>query len=183
MILDENLVGVHAYLCSDGYVVKNPSTQKHKYYRVGLRNQKYELLKDFQDKFEKSFGVKPWIKEGQRCEKGSKEIYEQLTNQFGSFYSYEWHMPKLSVNLSKLWLRVFFDCEGWVFCRSHQNRHIGVDSVNEGGLRSIVAVLNDLGIKTIWKENKKRRMFRVYIYGRENLKLFQEKINFLHTYS
>jgi len=180
MILDENLVIIHSYLCADGYVVKNPLSQKHKYYRMGLRNQNYILLKDFQNRFEKYFGVKPWIKEGQRCEKGSKEIYNFLTNKFGSFYSYKWKMPKLNMNFSRLWLRTFFDCEGWVFCKTHQNRHIGLDSVNKEGLRSIVVALDKFGIKTIWKENRKRRMFRIFIFGKENLKLFQEEINFLH---
>jgi len=28
MRFDENLIIVHAYLCADGYVIKNPETQK-----------------------------------------------------------------------------------------------------------------------------------------------------------
>jgi len=180
MKLDEDLVVVHAYLCGDGYVVKNPKTQKQKYYRIGLRNQNDKLLRDFQDRFEKYFSVKPWIKKGQRCEKGSKEIYYKLTDEFGSFYSRGWKMPELDMELSRMWLRTFFDCEGWVFCKTHQNRHIGLDSVNKRGLRNIAMVLKKLGIRTVWKENKKREIYRIFIYGKENLKLFQEKIDFLH---
>ena len=60
MKLDENLAAVHAYLCADGYVIKNSEAQKQKYYMIGFRNTNLILLKDFQDKFEKVFGVKPY---------------------------------------------------------------------------------------------------------------------------
>jgi len=180
MKLDENLAAVHAYLCADGYVVKNPENQKHKYYRVGFRNTNLVLLKDFQEKFEKVFGVKPRLVEGQRCEKGSKNIYELLTKIFGSFYSWEWKMPELNKELSKTWLKVYFDCEGWVFCKTHQNRHIGADCVNEIGISQVIESLNKLGIKTIKKLNKKRNIHRVLIYGKENLIKFQKEVGFLH---
>ena len=32
MEINEDLVVIHAYLCADGYVIKNSETQKHKYY-------------------------------------------------------------------------------------------------------------------------------------------------------
>ena len=118
--------------------------------------------------------------EGQRCEKGSRKIYENLTKKFGSFYSREWKMPKINKKLSKFWLRTFFDCEGWVTCKTHQNRHIGLDSINESGLNQVINALNNLGIKTIKKYNEKRKIYRIYIYGKENLKLFKQQINFLH---
>src|SRR3990172_3112733 len=115
MKIDENLAAIHAYLCADGYVTRNPPTQKNKYYRIALRNTNLILLRDFQNKFEKIFSIRPHIREDGRCEIGSREIYEKLTKQFGSFYSWEWKMPELSEKLSKIWLRAYFDCEGWVF--------------------------------------------------------------------
>ena len=133
MKFDENLAAVHAYLCADGYVIKNPKTQKQKYYMIGFRNTNLTLLKDFQEKFEKVFGIKPYLIEGERCRIGNKEIYGLLTKEFGSFYSWEWRMPKLNKKLMKIWLRAYFDCEGWVTCKSHQNRMIGADCVNEKG--------------------------------------------------
>ncbi|VVB83937.1 Replication factor C small subunit [uncultured archaeon] len=178
--MDENLASIHAYLCADGYVIKNPETQKQKYYKIGFRNTNLILLRDFQRKFERVFEIKCSLYEGQRCQKGSKEIYELLTKKFGSFYSWEWTMPKLDENLTKIWLRSYFDCEGWVFCKSHQNRHLGIDCVNEKGLNQIISALNKLGIKTIKKYNKKRKIYRILIYGKENLNRFAEKIGFLH---
>ena len=180
MINNKNLAIIHAYLCADGYVIKNPKNQKQKYYRIGFRNTNLVLLKDFQERFEKVFNLKPRLVEGERSEIGSKEIYEKLTKEFGSFYSKEWKVPELKKGFSNFWLRTFFDCEGWVFCRTRQNRHIGLDTINEKGLDKIIIELNKLGIKTIKKENKKRKMFRIFIYGEENLKKFQNKIGFLH---
>jgi len=180
MKMDENLAAVHAYLCADGYVIKNPPTQRHNYYHIGLRGTNLTLLKDFQNKFEKVFGIKPHLIEGQRCRIGSKNIYEQLTKEFGSFYSWEWGMPKLRDNLLGIWLRAYFDCEGWVFCKSRQNRHIGVDCVNKTGLDQVEEALNKLGIATIRKFNKKRNIHRLIIYGKENIIRFRDKIGFLH---
>jgi hypothetical protein len=180
MKLDENLASVHAYLCADGYVIKNPKTQKQKYYMLGFRNTNLVLLKDFQKKFYKVFRVKPYLIPKQRCRIGSRWIYEKLTTDFGSFYSYEWKAPKMNKELSKIWLRSFFDCESWVFCKTHQNRHIGIDSVNEKGIDTIVEMLENLKIKTIKKINNKRKIYRIFIYGKENLKKFQEEIGFLH---
>ncbi len=178
MKLNEDIVALHAYLCADGYVIKSKNP-KYKYFHIGLRNLNQTLLKDFQKRFKKIFRLKPYIVEG-RCRIGSKKIYEILTSNFGSFYSKEWKMPKLNKALSKMWLRTFFDCEGWVFCKSHQNRHIGLDSINEKGLDQIIKELNDLGIGTIRKINKKRRTYRILIYGKENLETFKKEIGFLH---
>ena len=177
MKFDENLAAIHAYLCADGYVT---TSKKYKYYRAGLRNTNLILLKDFQKKFEKVFDSKPTIRKDGRCEKCSKQIYELLTKEFGSFYSWEWKMPELNKDLSRIWLRTYFDCEGWVFCKKHQNRHIGADCVNETGINQVEKALNNLGIKTIRKYNKKRGLHRILIYGKENLGVFSKQIGFLH---
>ena len=180
MIFDKNLAAVHAYLCADGYVIKNPPKQKSKYYVIGFRNTNLTLLKDFQDKFDKVFNVKPHLIEGQRCRIGSKEIYEKLTKEFGSFYSWEWKMPELNEKLSKIWLRAYFDCEGWVTCKSHQNRMIGADCVNERGIKQTMGALKKLGIKSIVKKRTTRNIYSLKIYGKENIIKFNDEIGFLH---
>lgn len=180
MKFDENLSAVHAYLCADGYVIKNPETQKQKYYHVGFRNTNLTLLKDFQERFEKVFGIKPYLIEGQRCRIGNKEIYELLIKEFGSFYSWEWKMPKLNKELSRIWLRAYFDCEGWVTCKSHQNRMIGADCVNENGIKQIKKSLERLEIKSKVKKRNTRNIFSLCIFGKENLIKFEKKIGFLH---
>ena len=95
MKFDENLVAIHAYLCADGYVIKNPKFQKQKYYMIGFRNTNLVLLKDFQKRFEKYFGKKTYITNEGRCRIGSKEIYNKLLISFGEFYSWRWKMPIL----------------------------------------------------------------------------------------
>ena len=180
MMMNEDLTIVHAYLCADGYVVKNPHTQPHKYYRVGLRNTNETLLRDFQVRFTKAFKAEPHLRIGQRCEIGSKEIYEILTKEFGSFYSWEWKMPKLKEPLLKVWLRAYFDCEGWVTCKSHQNRMVGADCVNEIGIKQVQSTLKILGIESKVKKRKTRNIFSLSIFGKENLIKFQKEIGFLH---
>lgn len=180
MEFDENIAAVHAYLCADGYVIKNPLTQIHKYYRIGFRNTNLTLLKDFQDKFEKAFRIKPRLIEGQRCEIGSRELYELLTKEFGSFYSWHWKMPKLDPELTKIWLRAFFDCEAWVTIETRQNRNIGLDCVNKKGLEQVKNALYNLGIDSKLKFRNKQKIYRLYIFGKENLIKFKEDIGFLH---
>jgi len=180
MKMDENLAAIHAYLCADGYVIKNPPEQKLKYYRIGLRNTNIVLLKDFQKKFFNYFKILPHLYKGERCSIGSKGIYNILNKEFGSFYSWEWRMPKLKDKLLKIWLRTYFDCEGWVFCKTHQNRHIGVDCVNETGINQVEKSLKKLGIEAIRKFNKKRKIHRILIYGKENIIKFKKEIGFLH---
>jgi hypothetical protein len=180
MKIGENLASIHAYLCADGYVIKNSENQKKKFYIIGFRNANLTLLKDFQKKFKKYFGKNPKLIEGERCYLNSKEIYQKLNKRFGSFYSREWTMPGLNNKLSCVWLRAFFDCEGWVFCKSHQNRNIGLDSVNERGLNQVIESLKKLGIKTTKRFNAKKNIFRILIYGKENLMKFRKKIDFLH---
>jgi hypothetical protein len=180
MDFDENLAAVHAYLCADGYVIKNPPTQKQKYYKIGFRNTNLILLKDFQDKFEKVFGIKPHLAIGERCALGSKEIYELLTKEFGSFYSWHWKMPDLSIELSKIWLRAYFDCEGWITIETRQNRNIGVDCVNKIGLKQVKKALSDLGINSKLNFRNKQKIYRIYIFGKENIIKFKQEIGFLH---
>ncbi len=178
-----SLAALHGYLSGDGYVIKNSPTQKQKYYNIGFRNTEERLLQDFQEKFESIFMEIPHIsKNKDRCSKGSRLIYEFFTDRYGSFYSREWSVPEMSIECKAVWLRAFFDCEGWVLNIPGKNRHIGLDSVNHSGLRAIAEMLNDdFGIETKLHANKGRDTLRLVIYGRENLVLFGEKIGFLHT--
>lgn len=179
-IIDEDLAVIHAYLCADGYVIKNPPTQKNKYYVIGFRNTNSNLLKDFHKRFNNYFGISTRFLERERCVIGNKEIYHILTKNFGSFYSWEWSMPKLDKNLIKLWLRAYFDCEGWVTCISHQNRAIGLCCVNEKGIIKIVEALKILGIEAKYKKRNTRNIFSLNIFGKDNLIKFRNKVGFLH---
>ena len=147
MKFDSNLASIHAYLCSDGYVIKNPITQKHKYYHIALRNTNQTLLKDFQTKFKIVFNVQPIIKKDGRCKAQNKGIYYFLTKDY-SYYSYEWELPKLSKKNLKFWLRAFFDCESWVENQPAKSRLIGLECCNESGLFSIKQALQRFNINS-----------------------------------
>ena len=181
MKFNENMASLHAYLSGDGYVIRNPPEQKHKYYRIDLRNFNSVLLKDFQNKFYKEFGVKPKICADGRCRKKSKEIYLYLTKEY-SYYSYEWEIPKFK-NKTYLssWIRSFYDCEGWVINKERQSRCVNIESVNFNGLKQLKKYLLIFNIKTAKiKSRKQGKIFRLEIFGKENLIRFQNKINFIH---
>ena len=178
MKFDKNLAAIHAYLCGDGYVIKNPTTQKHKYYYIGLRNTNETLLKDFQQKFKAYFNIEPRIVPG-RSVIQNKAIYQFLTKEY-SYYSYEWSFPKLSTENSKAWIRAFFDCEGWVENQPAKSRLIGLECCNERGIFQIKEALYRLGINSQVTKKKVRTIWRLTICAKENIILFQKRIGFLH---
>jgi len=177
MKFDSNLAAVHAYLCADGYVIKNPETQKHKYYHIALRNTNLTLLEDFQKKFYNVFGVSPKITNG-RCIIHSKELFYVLTKEY-CYYSYKWTLPKLTTNTLKLWLRAFFDCEGWVELQKAKSRSIRTDSVNLKGLTQVQMALRRFEIKSTIKKSKKN-LWRLSICGFDDIKKYAKNIGFLH---
>lgn len=178
MKFDRNLAAVHAYLCGDGYVIKNPDDQKHKYYYIALRNTNEILLKDFQQKFKAVFDIEPRIVPGRSIIQ-NKEIYNFLTREF-SYYSYEWKLPVLSKENVKAWLRAFFDCEGWVENQPGKSRLIGLECCNESGTIRIKNELQRLGIASQLVKKKNRTIWRLTICGKEHLQRFQKFIDFLH---
>lgn len=178
MKFDKNLSSIHGYLCGDGYVVRNPKSQKHKYYHIGLRNTNAVLLKDFQQKFKAVFNVEPRIVTGRSIIQ-NKEIYHFLTKEF-SYYSYEWSFPQLSIENTKAWLRTFFDCEGWVENQPRKSRLIGLECCNERGIMQIKDALNHLGINSHLVKKKNRTIWRLTICGKENIQNYQTLIGFLH---
>jgi len=180
MKFDQNLASIHAYLCADGYAIRNPETQKHKYYHIGLRNTNIILLKDFQNKFEKVFGLIPFITNDGRCRIQNKNIFLQLTKDF-SYYSDRWTMPQLSLNGLKCWLRSYFDCDAWVEVQKGKSRSIGLESINEKGLEQIKNSLLEFGIKSSEvKKRKNRNVWYIHICGKDDLLKFKENIGFLH---
>ena len=181
MKFNKDLAAIHGYLCADGYVIRNSETQKHKFYVIGFRNYNLTLLRDFQSKFFKQFNKKPKLRKDGRCIINSKEIYFGLIKKFDSFYSREWTFPNIHRNYLKYWLSAFFDCEGWVIVKGRQNRQIGADSINYKGLKQISKALKIFNIETKLRENKGRNSYRLYIFGKDNLIRYQEKIGFLHN--
>lgn len=179
MKITKEFAAVHGYLCSDGYVIKNPQNQNHKYYYIGFRNYNTTLLNDFYKNFYKYFNKKPHIVEG-RVRIGSKKIYNYLINNFKSFYSKDWSLPKLNKENLKIWLRAYFDCESWVFCIRAKDRHVGLDSINYNGLIQIQKSLLKFNINSRIKNLKNRKIFRLLIFGKDNIIKFQKEINYLH---
>ncbi len=180
MKFNQDLASLHAYLCADGYVITNPPTQKHKYYHIGLRNTNEILLRDFQSKFEKTFGIRPIITSDGRCRIQNKQICHQLTKKY-SFYSDEWTLPKFSKRNYAAWLSSYFDCDGWVRVLKGKDRKIGLDSINRKGIYQIKRVLKEeFGIDSAVKRRNDRDIWGLTICGRDDLTKFKKHIGFLH---
>ncbi len=181
MKFNSDLSAVHAYLCADGYVIRNPVYQKHKYYKIGFRNTNLILLKDFQRRFKKYFKKTPILVIKERCYIGSKEIFYVLTKKY-SYYSYEWNMPQISKENLRLWLRAFFDCESWVELQPAKSRSIRVECVNLKGLKQVQKALSRFKIESKLKIRirKDRIIYRLNICGLDDLKRFNNNIGFLH---
>ncbi|MBU2639608.1 MAG: hypothetical protein KKG75_02770 [Nanoarchaeota archaeon] len=187
MKFDEDLAAIHGYLCADGYV----SSPKKKYHRVSFTNTDINLIEDFKKRFESIFGIekKISITKGRKNWKDrynyisdNKEIHFELC-KFGSYYAREWSMP---FNLTKkeisLWLRAFFDSEGWLECEIGQNRRIGAESINHKGLNQIQNKLKEIfKIDSIIKIKKKGKISRLEIFGKNNIIKFSKNIGFIHT--
>src|SRR3989338_5995359 len=179
MNFDKNLAAIHGYLCGDGYVIKNPLHQKHKYYHIGFRNTNDVLLKDFQNKFYSVFGLVPHITNEGRCRIQNKEIYCILTKGC-SYYSYYWTLPKLSKANLTHWLRAFFDCEACVQNQPRKNRAIALDCCNKKGLAQIQSALKKFDIHSGINKRKDKTIWTLTICGLENIKRFNRKMGFLH---
>src|SRR5439155_16925222 len=99
-------------------------------------------LKDFQEKFEKIFGIRPIItNQIDRCKIQNKKLTIFLLQKFGSFYSKDWVMPTMNEEEKSAWLRSYFDCDGWVSVIKSKDRKIGLESINLKGLAQIKEVL------------------------------------------
>ena len=181
--IGEDLAAVHGYLCADGCVTSNPADEKHKYYRASLKNTEIGLLEDFASRFERVFGVRPNVyRRAGLSSLGNKEIYFELIQTFGSFYSYEWRFPELfrTKKLKSVWLRAVFDCEGWVYCKKGNDRHIGIEMVNRIGILKIKEILAEFGVHSGFKPKKNGKIFRLNIFGKENIARFSLEVGFLH---
>ena len=180
MLFNNDLASIHGYLCADGYVIKNPPQQKHKYYHIGFRNTNDILLKDFQERFTRVFGICPIITKDGRCKIQSKKIFLLLTKR-DTYYSDRWKLPKLTKEQLSMWLRAYFDCDGWVSVVKAKDRKIGLDSINSYGILKIKNVLKkEFGIDSTVKKRKTRNIWSLAICGKDDLEKFQSQICFLH---
>ena len=181
MKFSSDLASIHAYLCGDGYVITSYN-KKYKYHHIGLRNTNIVLLKDFQNKFAKVFGLTPIItKDVDRCRIGNKELTLKLLKEFGSFYSVNWKLPKFSKKHLKSWLRSYFDCDGSVGFIKAKDRKIALESINHSGIKQIQRVLSHyFGINSTVKLRKNRNIWSLTICGKDDLEKFQKYIGFLH---
>ncbi|MDP7141596.1 MAG: LAGLIDADG family homing endonuclease [Candidatus Woesearchaeota archaeon] len=186
MKINQNLAAIHGYLCGDGYI-----SGRDKEVCIRFSNTNLTLVKDFKKRFERLCDInhKITIKKVKNkkilyCYSGTQnKIYEKLM-KYEPYYTENWEIPIefLDKQGLSLWLRAFFDSEGWLQFRPHQTRTIGVHSLNHKGLLQIRSLLKAVfGIDSIVKKRNGRNISYLGIYGKDDLTKFHKEIGFLHS--
>jgi intein/homing endonuclease len=179
---DENFARFIAHVQGDGCF--SLERNEARYFNIEM-----DLINDFINSVSKTFGVKCYkIYEGKTCfHTGirNKEIAKFL-NQY-SFGSKTWFIPDFVLTgtdkIKIAYLQAFFDDEGSVIFGKRKwgyNRAIQMQSINKKGLLQISNILLTLGIESNFHGPYKEKYYELKITHKDNIKLFREKINFVH---
>lgn len=113
---------------------------------------------------------------------GSKQAVEFLLSNV-ECRTYDWQVPKSVLDskneiIKGNFLKGFYDSEGSViYDKKYNNKRIDLMIFKTTGIKDIQMILSELGIKSILK-NEKHGMCLLRIIGKNNLRLFLDKINF-----
>ncbi len=88
-------------------------------------------------------------------------------------------MDKLPLKFKTEYLWGLFDAEGWL---TKRQAHIGFSITNKKIRDFVSEILLKLGINhsITFRDRRKNKEFELHIYGKQNLKKFQETISFKH---
>ena len=89
------------------------------------------------------------------------------------------YIEKLNSKLKKEYVGGLYDAEGWL---TKRQAHIGISITNREIIEFISKILSECKLKhskTI-RNRRRHNEFEIHIYGKNNLKIFQEKISFTH---
>ena len=179
-------VGIHAYLCGDGWIAARQDKNKEKHYDIKLFLDNEDLAKMVVNLFKIEFNIEPKIKFNRGC------FYVQIKNKpvclnllsLGKYNCSNWKiLDNLNEEQKKEWIKCFFDCEAYVDVNS---KIIQVKSINFKGLLSIEELLKSLGInsKVYGPYNPKNKDHSPYgmliISKKEDLIKYKNFINFHH---
>ncbi len=89
------------------------------------------------------------------------------------------YMKKLGLKFQKEYVGGLYDAEGWVTSRQ---AHIGLSITNKNIIDFVSEILTRCGIKHTksFRDRRENIEYEIHIYGKDNLKKFQEKISFTH---
>lgn len=147
-ILSKEKVSINAYLCGDGWIkIRRENKRKNAvHYEIRIFLDNFELSKKVVSMFVKEYNIEPKIRNLKgyyNIEIKSKPVCLDLL-KLGKYDSLNWNIPKnISLDLTKEWIKCFFDCEAYV---SNYSCNIQVKSINRNGLISIMNELTKFGI-------------------------------------
>jgi len=177
--LNQNLDTNRAYVF--GVVGPGDGSVSEKLVRLGAKD--LDFIKVFKKAIEKSFGIKAKL-HWDNCYKiwhvivCSKDLANYFRSLNVSFEEENWRVPQFIKTSNKdikiAYLKGVFDSQGGVNFVSNKTRNINLRSYNSRGLIEIQSLLENIGIKSSLLDKNRR----LYIFGRDNMKKFQESINF-----
>lgn len=181
----EEKVGIHAYLCGDGYIKINIDKLGYPHYNIRVYPDHEWLAKFIVDLFKKEFNVVPSIK---NCGKFFKvEIVNKpacldLLSR-GKYDTHNWEIPKeISKGLIAEWIKCFFDCESNV---DINGRRIALKSVNFNGLLEIEKKLKKFSINSkvyglYQPKNQDHSKYGILVITGKDIITYKRLINFHH---
>ena len=179
-------IAINSYLCGDGYIAIREEMGKHFHYEISISIDELSLAKRVANLFKKEYHIEPNIKFQGGCFrvriKNKPACLDLLS--IGNYGHLRWQMPrKLPRELSKEWIKCFFDCEAHV---NFRNKQIQIKSVNGAGLRSITKELKVFGIDSkIYGPYKQANInhnpyFLLILVTRESIVRYYKLIGFYH---
>ena len=145
-----------------------------------------EFSKYFAHCIKKVYGVKcrvirakpnePWHKWKHRVRLTRRNAVEDVRTYARYWQEYDWEIPEKILNgspeVKAAYLRAFFDSQSHV---SVTNKEIVIYVINLNGLKVMKQLLSSIGIESTVSDYTSR----LRVYGKDNLTLFSEKVNYV----
>ena len=159
--------------------------------RILISENDIKFVKKISSLFEKLFGLKPNIFHDKKrnsyyCHIKNRVIYRYLVDILevpkGAVrpqLKLPTYLKKLKFIFQKEYVGGLYDAEGWLTTRQ---AHIGFSIINKEIRNFISSILKKCEIKhSVSSRNRRKNIeYELHIYGKSNLKEFQEQISFRH---
>lgn len=181
----EEKIGIHAYLCGDGYIKISKDKLGYAHHIIRVYPDDKWLAEFIVKLFKKEFNIKPSIRTYDHYFKldiTNKPACLELLS-IGKYNTRDWEIPKdLPKEFLAEWIKCFFDCESNVDIKG---RRIALKSVNFNGLLCIQDKLNLFEIKSkvygpYQPKNQEHSKYGILVITGTNIEAYQRLINFHH---
>ncbi len=189
--LNPDLSFIMGAIIAEGYISIN---KKKRTYKIGFCNTNKEFINEFRSRFKKAFPGYP-ISESKRGPLGYGKrdcIYFEICSLYivdflknlglGTLPSCQKRVPQIMYHASKKsmgeFLKGYFEGDGSIYI-SARSPVIDCTSSSRSLLKEIQVILLRFGITSTFWYDRKKKAYKLFIRGFENLNRFKEGIGFL----